>query len=185
MSGKIVKVSTEQYKEWVRREKRNQRLAQAQAEAQSQSQDPRFQQDMAMDQFLAEPEERIPIQQPSQQFDKFGRPEFPTPRRTFGSVVSQIGRGVSSMSGVRRQPQFNEYGQPIPQRPLPKSILSTNEGTILTPQSNILNAPNVFNNPGDAIINAPQNQPQRRNILGMGELEELRARSQANRLNFL
>ncbi len=161
-SGRVVKVPTHIYKKMLSAENTQMRLAAAQrqqyAEQLAMGQDPRFQQPVTEDQFLAEPDpyhelevaraqagEPIYVQEPSQPFQKIP------------GKLAQFGRGISKLGGGLRRPQeqvVDAYGRQIqpqyPQRTQRPALIREPNVSVWRADNNILNTPNIFNNPGTA-----------------------------------
>ena len=209
-NGQWVKMSTAQFKRVSKDMKMKRRVAIAQQQyaiKQQQRQfqeqaamqtDGRFEQDVALDSFLAGEGEQIPIQPPRQQMDEFGRPMFePAPRspmNRFISGVSRFGSGVAALGGGRAAGQPRQPSQAEARLLQERRQFEMAQGRPLTheeelkwkrqiaKETNILNAPNVFNN-RDNILNS-QGQPQQRSLLRVGELEAIRDRSLRTRIRW-
>jgi len=163
-SGRLVKVPTHIYKKLVAAERTQMRLAQAQrqqyAEQVAMQQDPRFQPG-AEEQFLAE-------QDPSHEMNVArAQAGYPIQVQEQGNVLqraqgigSQLIRGISNIGGVRAQPEqvVDQYGRTMPVRPQPQGqgIRREPQVSLFSPQRNILNAPNIFNNPGESELLLPR-----------------------------
>lgn len=168
-SGRAVKVPTYIYKKMLAAEKTQMRLAAAQrqqiAEQIAREQDPRFQQGVE-EQFLAEPDQAheldvvrakagypIQVQEPGQ----------PVLQRVQG-IGSRFIRGISSIGGVRARPEqvVDQYGRTMPVRPQPQpqpqgqGLIREPQVSLFGAQSNILNAPNIFNKPGESTLLLPK-----------------------------
>ena len=168
-SGRAVKVPTHIYKKMLSAEKTQIRLARAQrlqaaqqmADQVAMQQDPRFQPG-SEEQFLAEPDQQhetdVAMAKAGYPIQVQDGPRFGGQVQRAGGIISQIGRGVSNLGGVRRtQPQqIDQYGRPIEQQPQfaqaqgQQTIVREPQVSLFSPQPNILNAPNIFNNPGQA-----------------------------------
>jgi len=174
-SGQRVKVPTHIYKKMLAAERTQMRLAQAQrqqyAEQVAMQQDPRFQSG-GEEQFLAE-------QDPNHEYNvamaQAGQPILvQDDSRTFQQAqgaLSQFARGVSKIGnlGAKRQEQVVDvYGRTLPpqypqtpqlqQRPQPQGQGLQREPrvSLFSPTPNILNAPNIFNRPGDSTLLLPR-----------------------------
>jgi len=168
--GRIVKVSTADFKRIAAAERAQMRLNRAQQQAMAEQvamqQDPRYQQS-ADDQFLAEPDQEHEYNVAMAQA---GYPiqvqEQVNPLQRVQGVGSQIIRGLSSLGGVRAQQEqvVDPYGRTMPvrpqlqQRPQPQGQGLQREPrvSLFSPTPNILNAPNIFNKPGESELLLPR-----------------------------
>jgi len=170
-SGRAVKVPTHIYKKMLAAEKTQIRLAQAQrqqmAEAVAMQQDPRFQPG-AEEQFLAEqdPAHEMNVARAQAGYPIQVQEQSNVLQRAQG-IGSQLMRGISNISGVRaRQEQVvDQYGRTMParpqlqqQRPQPQGqgLQREPQVSLFSPQRNILNAPSIFNNPGQSTLLLPR-----------------------------
>ncbi len=168
-----VRVPTHIYNKMMSAAKAKQRLAAAQRQANLQQQyeaeqiamqqDPRFQPqdaflespDMEHEQNVAEAKQRMLQQQYQQQMEQ------QIPQRSVvqkaGDVMRRIGAGVNRL-GQPRQPQqeFQQEVQGYPSEFAPQArqqqIRREPGVTSISDKSSILNAPNIFDRPGEAVI---------------------------------
>jgi len=166
-SGRAVKVPTHIYKKMLAAERTQMRLARAQrqqyAEQVAMQQDPRFQQDV-QDQFLAEQDQEHEMNVARAQagypilVEEQTQPAFQRAQ----SIGSRVIRGISSIGGVRAQQEqvVDQYGRTMPVRPQPQpqgqGLVREPRVSVFSPHQNILNAPNIFNNPGESELLLPR-----------------------------
>ena len=165
-SGRIVKVPTHIYKKMLAAEKAQIRLMRVQrqmaAEELAMQQDPRYQ-PSAEDQFLEEPDqlhemEVARLQQQAEMAQKMqaGVPQRPGVGQKIIKGVGDFGRGISRIGKVRPQQMVDEYGRVVQQqfRPQPRGMEIRGEPrvTAVSDRANLLNVPNIFNNPGQSEI---------------------------------
>jgi len=160
-SGRVVKVPTHIYKKMLAAEKAQIRLAQVQrqmaAEELAMQQDMRYQPPTAEDQFLEEPDQlhEMELARARQLAEMEAmEPEVP-PRPSVGRRiirgVRDFGRGVSRIGRVRPQ-MVDEFGRPIAPQPRGMEIRREPRVTAVSERTNLLSAPNIFNNPGQSTV---------------------------------
>ena len=172
----FVKVPTAVYKKMMSKIKAEARLKKAyeKAEIQTQADQLAMQQDMryqqgAEDQFLMEPDQVHEMevmraqqqaeagQQMDQQREQYSQQQRVGVGQKIVKGFGDFGRGLSRVGKVRlQQPMFDEFGRPI-QQIQGQQVRSQMVGmgvrreptiTAVSKRANILNVPNIFNNPG-------------------------------------
>ncbi len=165
-SGRVVKVHTSVYKKLLAQEKAQIRLARVQrqfeAEQIATEQDPRFQ-PSTDEQFLTEPDQihemNLARAQREAEMARFEPQRAVEPQRQPGIMRRAI-NGISRL-GSPRMPQtqqvvgYDEYGRPVVQQMVqrpPVQDMRPREPrvSILSEKSSILNAPNIFDKPGQS-----------------------------------
>jgi len=156
-SGRIVKVPTHIYKKMLAAEKAQIRLArvqrQMQAEQLAMQQDMRYQPDLEEEQFLAgaEPDRMEELMRAQQA--EIGEIPRPTIGKRIVKGVGDFARGISRIGRPRQI--VDEFGRPIEplvRRPVGMEVRREPRVTAISDKANILNAPNIFNNPGQSTI---------------------------------
>jgi hypothetical protein len=170
ISGKVVKVPTSIYNKMVSQEKSALRLAQAQRQAEYQlrqsqaeqiamQQDPRFQ---AQSQFLVEPDQQHEMnvalaqqQLEMQQLqDEQMQPQQqqPSVTRRIVSGISNLGNGISRLSGLGQQQSYDQFGRQIIQQiplqrynPQQRVLVREPRVTAISEKASLLNVGNQFN----------------------------------------
>jgi len=127
-------------------------------------QDPRFQGDGADDQFLAEqdPQHEMNVAR-AQQEAEMAQYEQQVPQQRKPSRVHNLISNISNLGGGGRRPQqqvmgYDEYGRPMVQqvqqqvrRPQVQDMRPREpKVSLFGGKSTILNAPHIFNNPGQS-----------------------------------
>ncbi len=164
-SGRVVKVHTSVYKKLLAQEKAQIRLIRVQrqfeAERVAMEQDPRFQ-PSTDEQFLTEPDQvhELNIERARQEAERaqLEQQRVPIQQRQPGIMRRAI-NGISRLGGAGRpRPQvvsYDEYGRPVIQQVVQRPQIQDTgprepRVSILSEKSSILNAPNIFDKPGQS-----------------------------------